>query len=420
MKEATAETSSAGRLHVVEVGLRWPPEGTFLLRKLEGLVASGVEMTVASPVTWRTGRRWRSSGIRLVRLRSAKEWKAVAVLWVARDMLVLGLRAPRELRRVLRSTRSIPLLRNALPLVLQRPDVLHFEWEQQAIRYRPLVEVVGVPFVVSCRGNAIYTHPHTGFEQLSAQYPLVFAEAAAVHCVSAAICLEATRHGLDPAKGRVIRSGVDTARFSPGERPEDPRLRVISVGQLKWVKNHDDGIKAVALLVVHGVPVSYEIAGGEPPREGRNPSDRARLLYLIHDLGLEEHVRLLGRLSHDGARDLMRRSDVLLLPSLSEGIANCVLEAMACALPVVVADCGGMTEAVTDGVEGLVCPRRSPEALAAALHRIWAEPGLARRLGDAGRRRIASEFTVAAETAAYRRLYTEVAERGGERFPTRS
>ena len=148
---------------------------------------------------------------------------------------------------------------------------------------------------------------------------------------------------------------------------------MLSVGTLHWIKNFEDGIRAVALLAADGIPVRYEIAGAEPPPgDAAKPSDRPKLLYLIRELGLEGRVELLGELSHEEVRDRMQASDVLLHPSLSEGIPNCVLEAMACELPVVVTDCGGMREAVTDGVEGFVCPPRDPGALAGAL-----EPALA-------------------------------------------
>ncbi len=184
---------------------------------------------------------------------------------------------------------------------------------------------------------------------------------------------------------------------------------MLSVGTLHWIKNFEDGVRAVALLAADGVPVRYEIVGAEPPLgDAAKPTDRPRLLYLIRELGLEGQVELVGELSHRETRDRMHGSDVLLHPSLSEGIANCVLEAMACELPVVVTDCGGMTEAVTDGVEGFVCPPRDPAALAGALGQLWRDPELALRLGEAGRRRILADFTLEAETGAYLELYRRV------------
>jgi glycosyltransferase involved in cell wall biosynthesis len=76
-------------------------------------------------------------------------------------------------------------------------------------------------------------------------------------------------------------------------------------------------------------------------------------------------------------------------------------------LPVVVTDCGGLREAVDDGVEGLVCPRRSPQALADALGSLR-DRTLARRMGEAGRKRVCAEFALERQIDSFRRLYDEV------------
>jgi colanic acid/amylovoran biosynthesis glycosyltransferase len=208
----------------------------------------------------------------------------------------------------------------------------------------------------------------------------------------------------------VIRPAVDTDFFTPA--PSDLRdpegLRVIGVGRLNWVKGYDYALEAVASLVRAGVPVTYEILGGEPSARSGKASDRGRLLYLIHELGLEGRVRLLGKVSPEVVRERLRASDVLLQASLSEGLPTAVLEAMGCALPVVVTDCGGVREAVEHGVEGLVCPRRSPQTLADALGSLR-DPALARKLGEAGRARVVADFTLEGQLESFRRLYGEVA-----------
>jgi colanic acid/amylovoran biosynthesis glycosyltransferase len=291
-----------------------------------------------------------------------------------------------------------------------RPDVLHFEWESAAVRSLPLIEACGCPVVVSVRGSGVNVHPHAGRAHLAAAYPSIFARAAAVHCVSEAIRDEAARFGLDRAKARVIHPAVDTDYFRPpaAADPAPEGLRVIGVGRLTWVKGYDYALEAVASLARSGFPVTYEIVGGEPLSDTGEASDRSRLRYLIHELGLEGRVRLLGDVGPEVVRERLWASNVLLQASLSEGLPNTVLEAMACGLPVVVTDCGGLREAVDHGVEGLVCPSRSPQDLADALGSLR-DRELARRMGEAGRNRVCAEFTLERQIESLRRLYDEVA-----------
>ena len=124
------------------------------------------------------------------------------------------------------------------------------------------------------------------------------------------------------------------------------------MADFRWLKGHEYALQAIRHLIDSGVPVRLEIAGGDPHGSVGEASSRERLEHTIHDLGLERHVRLLGRVSSREVRDALGRADVLLHTSLSEGIPTVVLEAMACALPVVVSDCGGVREAVTDGDRG--------------------------------------------------------------------
>ena len=393
--------------------MKWPPEH-YLRRKLEGLAASGINVAVAT--SDRDFDAEMRSGVGRVRLPRRDEPAAVALLRLARDCLLLGsTEPPRASPAVARGQtdggRTIGLLRSQVVVMLAKPDLVHFEWESVAVDFLPLFEACRCPVVVSSHGG-IHVRPKIGDRRIVRAYPTIFARAAAVHCVSEAVREEAVRFGLDRAKARVIHPAVDTDFFSPA--PSDVRdpeeLRVIGLGRLNWIKGYDYALEAVASLVRAGVPVTYEILGGEPSAESGKASDRGRLLYLIHELGLEGRVRLLGKVSQEVVRERLRASDVLLQASLSEGLPNAVLEAMACALPVVVTDCGGVREAVEHGVEGLVCPRRSPQALADALGSLR-DPALARKLGEAGRARVVADFTLERQLESFRRLYGELAAR---------
>ncbi|MCX7999488.1 MAG: glycosyltransferase family 4 protein, partial [Leptospiraceae bacterium] len=193
----------------------------------------------------------------------------------------------------------------------------------------------------------------------------------------------------------------DTNFFKPGEKSLDKhKLNVVTVGSLGWVKGHEYALLSVRRLVSQGISVRFDIVGDGPERQ--------RVLYTIYDLELQNHVRLLGRLSPEQVRDKLQKADVFLLSSLSEGISNAVLEAMACGLPVVTTDCGGMREAVTDGVEGFIVPVRDPEAMAEALIRLWKDPELRRKMGEAARKRVLKEFSLDQQISAFLGLFKSI------------
>lgn len=394
-------------LRLLVVGVSWPPE-TFLDRLLRGLAASGMEVTVASPrplprlsggearVRWIWAPPWNVSPLRRV-----ASIVALAGGAMCRALGALGQR-PRFGAFPPRWMWSPRALHRLLPLVGRRADVVYFPWNSAAIAYEQVFDW-GVPVVVSCRGSQIHVAPRNpARHEIRAGLAATFARAAAVHCVSECIKREAIGFGLDPAKARVIRPAVDPTYFVPGAMGAGSgELRVVSTGSVIWRKGYEYALVALRRLLDAGVPASLAILG--------DGAERQRLLFTVDDLGLHGRVELLGRRPPAQVRERLQQADVFLLPSVAEGISNAALEAMACGLPVVSTCCGGMDEAIRDGVEGLLVPVRDPEAMAAALHRLWVDPALRRRLGGAARARVEGEFSSSRALAQWQELFSLVA-----------
>jgi colanic acid/amylovoran biosynthesis glycosyltransferase len=399
--------ASFSDLRILVIGVKWPPE-TFLTRLMGGLARRGARITLAVPRP--PDGRW--TPIPNVELLVTPGWSGPAVgrLWrVGRRMGAAAWRSPAETRRLFAAAkspgsgaRSVERLYRWLPFAGREHDVLYFPWNATAVAYLPLMDAG--PTVISCRGTQVNVSPHNPRRvALREGLPVTFQKAAAVHCVSTAIRDEATRYGLDVNKATIIRPAVDPAKFRPAghPRPADGRFRVISTGDVIWRKGYEYALAAMRLLVDRGVPVHFEIVG--------SGVENQRLLYTFQDLGLNEHVTWHGRLSPDAVLARLQAADACLLSSLSEGIANVVLEGMACGLPVVTTDVGGMREAVTDGVEGFLVPARDPAATADALATLWQRPDLRARMGEAGRARVERDFRLDDQAGAFLNLFRSVA-----------
>lgn len=394
-------------VHVLFVGVKWPPE-TFLARLVRGLAERGMRITLAVPN--RPDRGWRATPN--VEFLYTPGWSGSPVrrmAWTGYELGGAVLRSPQAAARAFNEAaaaeRNMTLteqLYRWLPYAGRRWDVIYFPWNATAISHLPLMD--RAPVVISCRGTQINVAPHNPERQaLRDGLPTTFAKAAAVHCVSEAICREATLYGLDRAKSVVIRPAVDPEMFRPSVvgRTSGGPLRIIMTGSIIWRKGYEYALAAVHLLRQRGVPVQLDIIG--------TGDETQRLLYTISDLELEDVVTWHGQLPPAQVVERLQQADVFLLASLSEGISNALLEGMACGLPVVVTDIDGMDEVISDGVEGLVIPVRNAPAMADALEYLCGHGEMRRSMGAAGRARIQRDFRLDDHVAAFERLFREVA-----------
>jgi colanic acid/amylovoran biosynthesis glycosyltransferase len=282
-----------------------------------------------------------------------------------------------------------------------RPDIIHCEWNSAAIDALPEPSVWQYPVVISCRGTQLRIRPHVtpGYADALRE---TFERARAVHCVCETIRGEAVALGLDPQKADVIFPAVDERRFTPpANRPVSESFRMIAVGSLIWTKGYEYALLTLRTVLDRGIDARLEIIG--------DGNERQRVLFTVKDLGLTDRVMLQRTVPPEKVREAMQRSDLFLHSSLSEGISNAALEAMACGLPVVTSDCGGMREAVRDGQEGFVVPIRDTVAPADAVAKLARDPELRARMGRAGRATVESRFRLDDQIARFIALYERVA-----------
>lgn len=204
--------------------------------------------------------------------------------------------------------------------------------------------------------------------------------------------------------------------FASGPRPDRATLGlpegplVLCLGQLEDVKGHRHLLEAW-VAVRRSRPEARLVLVGDGPR-------RSRLEAQARRLGLADSLAFLGfRAPSD---PYVAACDVLVQPSLTEGMPNAVLEAMARGRPVVASGVGGLLELVKDGETGLLVPPGEPEPLAAALLRLLGDLAFRASLGEAGRRRVEAHFSVEAMTRATEAVYRELLERNLRRCDTAS
>jgi glycosyltransferase involved in cell wall biosynthesis len=160
-------------------------------------------------------------------------------------------------------------------------------------------------------------------------------------------------------------------------------------------------LDACGELVRRGVEFHLRIVGGLDPGVASSAQCAAELRRQLAGSGLGGVVELTGPVGGDDVAEVLATADVFVAPYVElasgdkDGIPTSMLEAMAAGVAVVCTDAGAITEAVTDGVEALVVPQRDAPALAAAITRLGADPGLRARLAAAAAARFDAEFDAA-------------------------
>lgn len=209
--------------------------------------------------------------------------------------------------------------------------------------------------------------------------------------VSHEIGRQAQAEGVSPGKIRVIMNGVtplDVESVDVNEVRQTLNLRkgdlfLLAVGRLTYQKGFDILIDAIPALIQKYPHLTVNICGG-----GELMAD---LQAQISDLGLSDHVKLLGNWSN--VAPLLAIADIFILSSRFEGLSRAMLEAMAAGLPVVATKVQGMEEVITDGVHGLLIASEDPQALSKALIQMVEHPGIRKQMGRAAQAHIMASYT---------------------------
>lgn len=215
------------------------------------------------------------------------------------------------------------------------------------------------------------------------------------------------RSGLiDPSHIRLIHgSGVDCRRFQPQSVAplHSSRVpRVLLAARLLWDKGMNEYVHAARVLRAQGRKVAFVLAG--TPDTGNPGAVPEAAIRAWIDEGLLEW---LGHV--DDMQALFASVDIMVLPSYyGEGLPKSLIEAAACALPIITTDIPGCREVVTDGIDGLIIPPRDGDALAEAIARMLDNPSMAVGLGQAACKKAREQFDERIVIEKTLKVYNEV------------
>jgi glycosyltransferase involved in cell wall biosynthesis len=221
--------------------------------------------------------------------------------------------------------------------------------------------------------------------------------------------------GYRPDNIVVIKNGIVLPRFGTGEsgkRESGAALRkelglplaaplVFVFSRLNQMKGLEYFLEAAAAVSAKLPDVRFLIVG--------DGAERTELEAHAARLGLAQRVIFTG--FRTDIPELLAEAVVSVLPSLSEGLSNSLLESMASGVPVIAARVGGNPEIIEHEVSGLLVPPRDSAALAAAISRLLVDASLAARFGEAGRRRVSEVFSMERSVGEVESLYERLVER---------
>ena len=236
-----------------------------------------------------------------------------------------------------------------------KPDIVHIQWISLLPYCQTILNSNSYKVVLSQLGYQLNVRPFVD-EENEVYLKYLYPKIRGFHSVSKAIKEKSNLIYASPSKiDKVIYSGFNFSSFPDicfYEKQET--LQLLSVGRPHWIKGYDYMIKACVDLKNHNIDFHYTIVGAKGNEE---------LIYMINDLNLHEYITITDSLPQKKIYQLMANSSLLVLPSLAEGIANVVIEAMAIGLPVLSTRCGGVIELITDNQTGLLVPIRDANAL---------------------------------------------------------
>jgi glycosyltransferase involved in cell wall biosynthesis len=221
--------------------------------------------------------------------------------------------------------------------------------------------------------------------------------------------------GIQGRKSWVVHNAVSVDSLRKGEEiemrgivferlgiPKNSKM-VVTAGRLSPEKGHRFLVEAIG-KISKKVKDTFFIFCGEGPC-------KKDLEKQAHELGIYERCRFPG--FRRDLHEIFHAMDFMVLPSLTEGLPNVILEAFACAKPVIATNVGGVPEVIEDGVNGILVPPKRSDLLAETIEKCLSSPEKAKKMSEVGYHKVKSEFTFELQTRRLEHIYHEILSEQG-------
>jgi glycosyltransferase involved in cell wall biosynthesis len=337
---------------------------------------------VAAPHAPGLAERETLAGVEIVRFRYAPDAEeTLAYTGAMHEQVLASWRRRFLFLRFLRAMRQT----TAQLLAREKPVAVHIHWWiPGALATAGLIARRRVPYILTTHGSDV-----TLLDKFPWLRPLgkrLFRRAAAATAVST--YLREQLRQITGVEAVVLPMPYDDTKFVPAPRAEHTKPRITCIGRFVERKGQRYLIEAAALLKSEGLAVAVRLVGDGPLRQ--------ELEALANRLAVADRIHWTGNIPHREIPAIIAASDVVVLPSVRdwkgevEGLGMVLVEASACARPVIGTRLAGILDAVADGQSGLLVEPNRADLLAAAIRRIVTDTAYSTRLGTYG-----AEFAVA-------------------------
>jgi glycosyltransferase involved in cell wall biosynthesis len=277
----------------------------------------------------------------------------------------------------------------------ERPDLVHHFTVKPVLYGSIAAKVANIPYIVNAITGLGYVFIQNSLKARLLRQIVLLLYQSALHHPNQIVIFE-NRYDriffeqmkfIKPDAGRIIEgAGVDVDYFHPLPEPDDGIPLAILPARMLWDKGVGTAVEAARLLKADNCPLRLALVG---PTDPGNPANIPETT--LHAWVEEGIVEWWG--FQEDMRQVYQQANIVLLPSLGEGIPTVLIEAAACGRAIVATDVPGCRDVVTHAETGLLVPPNDAVALANALRQLAGDPTMRQQLGSAGRARTVERFS---------------------------